>query len=84
MNTQESVHQNMKRWEAAKSGTEKTAILVAVREKVLHDVNRIINIATSDLAHRVEWYVVGELFGASGQRGKAFGSELHRFGEERR
>ena len=54
MNTQILVDQSMKEWEAAKDGTEKTMILIAVREKVLHDLDQIINGATNDLAQQVE------------------------------
>jgi hypothetical protein len=43
----------MKR-EAAKNGMEKTAILVAVREKVLHDFDQIVKGAINDLAQQVE------------------------------
>jgi len=55
-NTQASVDQDMKKWDSANGGTEKTAILLAMREKVLHDLNRIINGATDDLAGQVERY----------------------------
>jgi len=71
-NTQASVDQSMKEWEAAKDGTEKTAILVAVREKVLHDLDQIINRATSDLAQQVERYAHLSLSGSfSAQVGSA-------------
>ena len=46
----------MKDWEAAKDSTERTAILKTVREKVLRELNQIINSATTDLAQLVERY----------------------------
>ena len=46
----------MKDWEAAKDCTERTAVLNSVREKVLRELNRIINSATTDLAQLVERY----------------------------
>ena len=64
MNTQTSVDQSMKEWEAAKDATEKTTILVAVREKVLHDLDQIINGATNDLAQQVERYAYLSLSGS--------------------
>jgi hypothetical protein len=72
MNTQSSVDQGMKEWEAAKDEMEKTAILVAVREKVLHDFDQMINQATSDLAQHVERYTPLSLSGSfSEQVGRA-------------
>ena len=46
----------MKEWEAAKDGTERTAILNTVREKVLRELNQIIDVAANDLAQLVERY----------------------------
>jgi len=46
----------MKEWDSANDGTEKTAILLAMREKVLKDLDQIIKGATSDLARQVERY----------------------------
>ena len=72
MNRQSSVDQNMKKWEKAKDETEKRAILVAVRKKVLHDLNQITNGATNDLANQVERYTVLSLLGSpSAQVGSA-------------
>ena len=64
INTQTSVDQSMKEWEAAKDGTEKTTILVAVRDKVLHDLDQIINGATNDLAQQVGRYACLSLSGS--------------------
>jgi len=64
MNTQASVDQSMKKWEEAKDETERTAILVAVRKKVLHDLDQILNGATSDLAQQMERYTVLSLLGS--------------------
>ena len=55
-NTQVSVDETMKDWEAAKVGTERTAILTTVREKVLRELNQIINSAITDLAQLMERY----------------------------
>lgn len=58
--TQVSVDQNMKkRWEEAKNGKERAETLVVASEKVLHDLNQIINRATNDLEQLVGDY--GEL-----------------------
>ena len=46
----------MKDWDAAKVGTERTAILTTMREKVLRELNQIINSATTDLAQLMERY----------------------------
>jgi len=46
----------MKEWDLANDGTEKTAILLAMREKLLRDFDQIINGATNDLALQVERY----------------------------
>jgi len=54
--TQASVDQDMKEWDSANDGTKKTAILLAMREKVLHDLDQITNGATNDLARQVERY----------------------------
>jgi len=56
MKTQASVDQTMVEWDAAKDGTEKTAIFLAVHEKVQHDLDQVINGATSDLEQWVERY----------------------------
>ena len=56
MNTQASIDQNMKGWEAAKDGNEKTAILVGVRENLVHDLDQTIAWATNDLAQQVGRY----------------------------
>ena len=72
MNTQTSVDQSMKEWEAAKDGTEKTTILVAFRKKLLHDLDQITNGATNDLAQQVERYAYLSLSGSfSAQVGSA-------------
>ena len=55
-NTQAPVDQEMKKWETAKDGTKKTAILVTVSEKVLHDLDQIISGATNDLEQWVGQY----------------------------
>jgi len=47
---------DLKEWESAKDGTEKTEILLAVQKKVLHDLDQIINDATDDLVEQVERY----------------------------
>jgi hypothetical protein len=62
--TQTSVDQKMKEWEAAKDGTERTAILIAVRESVVHDLDQIINGATNDLTQQVERYARLSLSGS--------------------
>ena len=54
--TQVSVKQNMKKWEAAKDGAKKTALLDTIRDQVLSDLDRIVNTATDDLAQLVEQY----------------------------
>ena len=64
MTTQVLIDQNMKKWEAAKEGTKKIAILVAVREKVLHDLDQSIKSATTDLAQSVERYARVSLSGS--------------------
>ena len=62
----------MKEWEAAKDGTEKRTILVAVRGKVVHDLDQIIDGATKDLAQQVERYAHLSLSGSfSAQVGSA-------------
>ena len=72
MNKQALVDQDMKKWEAAKDRTEKTTILVAVREKVLHDLDRVIYGATNDLEQQVERYARLSLSGSfSAQVGSA-------------
>ena len=72
MNTRVLVDQDMKEWEVAKDGMEKGAILVAVREKVLHELDQIINGATNDLAKQVERYAHLSLSGSfSAQVGSA-------------
>jgi len=47
---------DLKEWDSAKDEAEKTEILLAVQKKVLHDLHRIINGATGDLAGQVERY----------------------------
>lgn len=72
MNAQASVDQSMREWVAAKDGTEKRTILVAVREKVVHDLDQIIDGATKDLAQQVERYAHLSLSGSfSAQVGSA-------------
>jgi len=44
----------MKEWDSANDGTENTATLLAMREKVPQDLDQIIEGATSDLARQVE------------------------------
>jgi hypothetical protein len=57
IDTQVSVDQDMKKkWEVARGGKEKTAALIEVREKVLNDLNRVINRSTNDLVQLVERY----------------------------
>jgi hypothetical protein len=57
IDTQVSVDQDMKKkWEVARGGQEKTAALIEVREKVLNDLNRVINRSTNDLVQLVERY----------------------------
>ena len=55
-NTQTPVDQEVKKWKTVKDGTERTAILVAISEKVLHDLDQIIGGATNALAEGVERY----------------------------
>ena len=62
-NTQTPVDQEMKKWETAKNGTEKTAILVAVSEKVLHDLDQIISGAINSLEEGVGRYTCLSLSG---------------------
>ena len=45
-------------------GMEKTAILIADREKVLHDLDQVMNHATNDLARHVERYTRLSLSGS--------------------
>ena len=61
MKTQATFDQDMKKWEAAKDGMEKTAILVAVREKTLYEM---IDRATSNLRQLVERYAYLSLSGS--------------------
>ena len=71
-NTQAPVDQHMKEWDSAKGRTEKQAILLAVREQVLHGLDHIISDATSDLALQVERYAHLSLSGSfSAQVGSA-------------
>ena len=52
-----SVDENMKeKWEAAKDGKEKTEALIAAREKVLNELDQVIEHATDDLEQQVERY----------------------------
>ena len=72
VNTQTSVDRDMKEWEVTKDGMEKRAILVAVREKVLHELDQFINGATNDLEKQVERYAHISLSGSfSAQVGSA-------------
>ena len=64
MSTQVLIDQNIKKWEVAKEGTAKMAILAAVREKVLHDLDQSIKSATNDLALLVERYARLSLSGS--------------------
>ena len=64
MNTRVSVDQDMKELGVAKDGMEKRAILVAVREKVLHELGQITNGATNDLARLVERFAHLSLSGS--------------------
>ena len=71
-NTQAPIDQEMKEWKTAKDGTEKTAILVAVSEKVLRDLDQIISGATNALEKGVERYPLLPLSGSfSAQVGSA-------------
>jgi hypothetical protein len=71
--THVSVDQNMKKkWEAARDGKEKAAALVEASEKVLRDLNQVINRATNDLEQLVERYADLSLSGSfSAQVGSA-------------
>jgi len=61
-----------KKWASAKDGKRKVEVLVGLREKVLGDLNQVINRATSDLAQLVEQYAHLALSGGfSGQVGSA-------------
>ena len=62
--TQTLIDQNVKRkWAAAKDGKGKMAVLNAFRERVLRDLEQIINGATSDLARHIERYTLLSLSG---------------------
>jgi hypothetical protein len=54
--TQVLIDQNMKSELAAKDEKGKMTLLNAFRERVLHDLNQVINGATNDLAQHVERY----------------------------
>ena len=71
--TQVSVDQDMKmKYEAAKDGKEKTAALVEASERILHDLNRIISGATSEMEQLAERYAKLSLSGSfSAQVGSA-------------
>jgi len=57
IDTQVSIDQNMKtKWEAAKDGRERTAALVVASEKVLNDLDQVINRAINNLAQLVGRY----------------------------
>ena len=59
-------------WVSAKDRTEKVAVLVKLRDKVLGDLNQVIDDAIGELAHLVERYARLALSGGfSGQVGKA-------------
>ena len=62
--TQAPVDQDMKEWDSTKDRTGKEAMLVKVREKVLHSLNQITNDATNDLALQVERYARLSLSGS--------------------
>ena len=62
--TQAPVDQDMKEWDSTKDRTGKEAILVKVREKVLHSLDQITNDATNDLARQVERYARLSLTGS--------------------
>ena len=60
------------KYEAAKDGKEKTAALVEASERILHDLNRIISCATSEMEQLVEQYAKLSLSGSfSAQVGSA-------------
>ena len=64
IDTQVLIDQNVKRkWAAAKDGKGKMAVLNAFRERVLRDLNQVIDSATSDLARHVERYTLLALSG---------------------
>ena len=64
IDTQVLIDQNVQRkWAAAKDGKGKMAVLSAFRERVLRDLDQIINGATSDLAQHVERYTLLSLSG---------------------
>ena len=70
--TNTPVDQNTEEWDLAKDRTEKKAVLVAVREKVVHGFDQIISGATSDLGRQVERYAHLSLSGSfSAQVGSA-------------
>jgi len=73
IDTRVLIDQKVKRkWVAAKNGKRKMAVLITFREKVLRDLNQIINGATNDLAQQVERYTLLALSGSfSAQVGNA-------------
>ena len=63
--TQVLVDSNMKKqWEAAKDGKERTVAIVAASEKVLYDLDQVINRAINNLAQLVERYARLSLSGS--------------------
>ena len=63
--TQVLVDQNMKeQWEAARDVKEKTAAIVAASEKVVYDLDQVINRAINNLAQLVERYARLSLSGS--------------------
>jgi mevalonate kinase len=65
VDTQVSVDSDMtERWEAAKDRTEKAAVMVAASEKVLKDLDQIINHAVSNLTQLVGRYARLSLSGS--------------------
>jgi len=65
VNIVELVDDDMKKkWDKAKDGKERTAVLVAVNELVLHDINQIINCAMGDLVQLVGQYARLSLAGS--------------------
>jgi len=71
IDTQVLIDDNMKRkWESAKDGKEKIAVLVKLHAKVLDDLNQVINRTTSDLAQLVERYARLSLSGDLSAQGE--------------
>ena len=83
-NTQVSVDQTMKEWEAAEDETGRTAILDRVREQVLRELSWIINSVTTDLAGLVERYSHLSLSGSPGEHNVVRFLKQHYFTVERK